>query len=146
MVRTMEDLHCSPPSPCERLCNRYCSNTNTHIGVVKGGLQMRTACNRYCSNKHTSRSPDGWDQIPPWAGGWVLHQPPWSFGFDSQTRGTRETRSPPCVKVPGSSRVPLHLPPREQLYQRYCSNKHTHGQTSLHTQKKSTQASARRLS
>jgi hypothetical protein len=39
-----------------------------------------------------SRSPDGWDQIPRWAGGWVLHQPPWSFGFDSQTRGTRENR------------------------------------------------------
>jgi hypothetical protein len=53
--------------------------------------------------------PDGWDQIPRRAGGWVLHQPPWSFGFDSQTRGTRETRAPPCVKVPGSSRVP---PPR----------------------------------
>jgi hypothetical protein len=48
-----------------------------------------------------SRSPDGWDQIPRWAG---LHQPPWSFGFDSQTRGTRENRAPPCVKVPGSSR------------------------------------------
>jgi hypothetical protein len=39
-----------------------------------------------------SRSPAGWDQIPRWAGGWVLHQPPWSFGFDSQTRGTRENR------------------------------------------------------
>jgi hypothetical protein len=35
---------------------------------------------------------------------WVLHQPP----FDSQTRGTRENRAPPCVKVPGSSRVPPH--------------------------------------
>jgi len=61
-----------------------------------------------------------------------LHQPPWrtllkvhmvlgssflflqeqikdiiiiSFGFDSLTRGTREIRAPPCVKVPGSSRV-----------------------------------------
>jgi hypothetical protein len=53
-----------------------------------------------------SRSPDGWDQIPQWTGGWVLHQPPWSFGFDSQTRGSRENRSTPCVKVPGSSRVP----------------------------------------
>jgi hypothetical protein len=53
-----------------------------------------------------SRSPDGWDQIPRWAGGWVLHQSPWSFGFDSQTRGTRENRAPPCVKAPGSSRVP----------------------------------------
>jgi hypothetical protein len=40
-----------------------------------------------------SRSPDGWDQIPYRPGGWVLHQPPWSFGFDnfdSHTRGTRE--------------------------------------------------------
>ena len=54
-----------------------------------------------------SRSPDGWDQIPYRPGGWVLHQPPWSFGFDSQTRGTRENRAPPCVKVPGSSRVPV---------------------------------------
>ena len=43
-----------------------------------------------------SRSPDGWDQIPRWAGGWVLHQPPWSFGFDSQTRGTRENRRTLC--------------------------------------------------
>jgi hypothetical protein len=39
-----------------------------------------------------SRSPDGWDQIPCQPGGWILHQPPWSFGFDSQTRGTRENR------------------------------------------------------
>ena len=52
------------------------------------------------------RSPLGW-----WLG---LHQPPWSFGFDSQTRGTRENRTTPCVKVPGSSRVPCI---------RYCSNK-----------------------
>ena len=36
-----------------------------------------------------------------------MHQPPWSFGFDSQMRGTRENRAPPCVKVPGSSRVPV---------------------------------------
>ncbi len=61
-----------------------------------------------------SRSPDGWDQIPRWAGGWVLHQPPWSFGFDSQTRGTRENRAPPCVRVPGSSRVPAPPPPFTQ--------------------------------
>ena len=41
-----------------------------------------------------------------------MYQSPWSFGFDSQTRGTRENRSPPCVKVQGSSRVPtsLHSP------------------------------------
>jgi hypothetical protein len=75
-----------------------------------------------------SRSPDdGWDQIHRWAGGWVLHQPSCSFGFDSQTRGTRENRAPPGVKVLGSSRVPCFPPtPREQLCNRYCSNKHTH--------------------
>jgi len=40
-------------------------------------------------------------------GWWLgLHQPPWSFGFYSQTRGTRENRVTPCVKVQGSSRVP----------------------------------------
>ena len=43
-----------------------------------------------------SRSPDAWDQIPYRPGGWVLHQPPWSFGFDSQTRGTRENRRTLC--------------------------------------------------
>jgi hypothetical protein len=49
------------------------------------------------------RSPDvmGW-----WLG---LHQPPWSFGFDSQTRGTRENRATPCVKVPGSLPHGSHL-------------------------------------
>ena len=44
-----------------------------------------------------SRSPDGWE-IPSGyrPGGWVLHQPPLSFGFDSQTRGTRENRRTLC--------------------------------------------------
>ena len=63
-------------------------------------------------------------------GGWVLHQPPWSFGFDSQPRDhlvvgsctshsgvlgsipKREEQGgktgAPCVKVPCSSRVPRH--------------------------------------
>ena len=27
-----------------------------------------------------------------------MHQPPWSFGFDSQTRGTRENRRHPVLK------------------------------------------------
>ena len=40
-----------------------------------------------------------------WAGGWVLHQPPWSFGFDSQARGGKT--GAPCFEVPGSSRVPV---------------------------------------
>jgi len=41
-----------------------------------------------------SRSPDGWDQIPYQPGGWVLHQPPWSFGFDSQTRNQGKQAHP----------------------------------------------------
>ncbi len=35
----------------------------------------------------------------------------------------------PCVKVPGSSRVPF--PPRQQLCNRSCSNKHTHSPQSV---------------
>jgi hypothetical protein len=40
---------------------------------------------------------------------------------EQQEQGKTRPRSPPCVKVPGSSQV---LPSREQLYNRYCSNKH----------------------
>ena len=50
----------------------------------------------YCVLMGNDRSPDGWDQIPYRPGGWVLHQTPWSFGFDSQTRGTRENRRTLC--------------------------------------------------
>jgi hypothetical protein len=35
-------------------------------------------------------------EMPYRPGGWVLHQPPWSFGFDCQTRGTRENRRTLC--------------------------------------------------
>ncbi len=66
-------------------------------------------CKRSCSNKHTREEPG--------------------------------KTGAPCVKVPGSSRVPHRLwlvvyhstcrplsssPPREQLCNRSCSNKHTH--------------------
>ena len=59
-------------------------------------------CTRSCSNKHR----DTWR-----VGGWVLHQPPWSFGFDSQSRGTRENRrtvTHPVLKY----RVPHGSQPR----------------------------------
>jgi hypothetical protein len=52
--------------------------------------------------KFISRSPDGWDQIPRWAGGWACTSHPGVLG-SIPTRGTRENRAPPCVKVPGSS-------------------------------------------
>jgi hypothetical protein len=105
-------------------CDRYCSNKqpqfDLHSAVINTHIRSQAAASgpsvtvtlRVCDRVSAppwvgSRSPDGWDQIPRWAGGWVLHQPPWSFGFDSQTSlGTRENRAPPCVKVPGSSRVP----------------------------------------
>ena len=99
-----------------------------------------------------SRSPDGWDQIPYRPGGWVLHHPPWSFGFMGMLchghvmswipkREEPGKTGAPCVKVPGSSRVPpgktgapcvkvpgssrVPPPPRAQLCNRSCSNKHT---------------------
>jgi hypothetical protein len=39
--------------------------------------------------------------------GLPVNQPPWSFGLDSQTRGTRENRAPPCLKyrVPHGSQL-----------------------------------------
>ena len=43
----------------------------------------------------------------------------WSFGFDSQRRGTRENR-----RTLLKHRVPLGS--HEKLCIRYCSNKHTH--------------------
>jgi hypothetical protein len=72
---------------------------------------------------------------PPHAHNFVLgtavintHTPPWSFGFDSQTRGTRENDrengAPPCVKVPGSSRVQCNS---------YCSNKHNFCHRNCHS-------------
>jgi hypothetical protein len=61
-------------------------------------------------------TPPGWAPDPLLVGSdpdglVVAPDSPWSFGFDSQTRGTRENRAPPCVKVPGSSRVPGELLP-----------------------------------
>ena len=86
-----------------------------------------------------SRSPDGWDQIPRWAGGRVLHQPPWTGVLGSiPKREELGKTGAPCVQVPGSSHrprlvascstcPPLSSPlPREQLCNRYCSNEHTH--------------------
>jgi hypothetical protein len=83
-----------------------------------------------------SRSPDGWDQIPYRPGGWVLHQTPWSFGFDSPNERNQGKQANPVLKyrVPhgsqglGSSSLIAHVlhsppPPREQLCNRSCSNK-----------------------
>jgi hypothetical protein len=68
-------------------CNRYCKTNKQNLP------QTCVKVPAFAPPWVGSRSPDGWDQIPRWAGGWVLHQPaPWSFGFDSQTRGTRENR------------------------------------------------------
>jgi hypothetical protein len=89
----------------------------------------------------------------------LLQDLPWSFGFNSQTRGTRENRAPPCsnkqqqpcvtqhcpavinthwhpvlkythtVKVPGSSRVPPHSFTQSPSPPRSLVR---HGQTSPH--------------
>jgi hypothetical protein len=48
------------------------------------------------------------------------HQPPWSFGFDSKREEPGKTGRHPVLKY----RVPDRSL-REQLYNRYCSNKQT---------------------
>ena len=48
------------------------------------------------NNRSSTEAVEGGPADPLSAGGWVLHQPPWSFGFDSQTRGTRENRRTLC--------------------------------------------------
>jgi hypothetical protein len=51
-----------------------------------------------------SRSPDGWDQIPRWAGGWACTSHPGVLGSIPKREEPGKTGAP-CVKVPGSSRV-----------------------------------------
>ena len=64
-----------------------------------------------------SRSPDGSrlgsDFLSAWW--WVLHQPPWSFGFDSQTRGNRENGRTLC-KSTGFLTGPNARPPPPYTY------------------------------
>jgi hypothetical protein len=53
-----------------------------------------------------SRSPDSWDQIPQWAGGWACTSHPGVLGSIPKREEPGKTGAP-CVKVPGSSRVPV---------------------------------------
>ncbi len=108
-----------PPASIDRVCSASALQNGIPDDAAGGRGRRRCAVSGYARHAMTSmvtvtqnfkfcppckthtpwvgsRSPDGWDQIPRWAGGWVLHQPPWSFGFDSQTRGTRENRRTLC--------------------------------------------------
>jgi hypothetical protein len=60
-----------------------------------------------------SRSPDGWDQIPRWAGGWACTSHPGVLGSVPKREEPGKTRAP-CIKVPGSSRVPRGILPRPE--------------------------------
>ena len=99
-------------------------------------------CNRSCSNKHThTTTRHGWAPDPPimmvgpgirspigraWWLGLQCTSHPGVLGSIPKREEPGKTGAP-CVKVPGSSRVPLSSsPPREQLCNRSCSNKHTH--------------------
>jgi len=71
-------------------------------------------------------------QIPRWLGSdplstWWLGLAPATLEFWIPKREEPGKTGAPCVKVPGSSRVP----PREQLCNRSCSNKHTHNKRTL---------------
>ena len=122
-------------------------------------------CNRSCSNKHTPpETRTGWAPDPPMVGirspiGLVVgsctsHPGVWVRLGSIPKREEPGKTGAPCVKVPGSSGVPVRderthphrprlvvshstcpplssSPPREQLCNRSCSNKHTHGHTHL---------------
>jgi hypothetical protein len=104
-----------------------------------------------------SRSPDGWDQIPRWAGGWACTSHPGVLGSIPKREEPGKTGAP-CIKIPGSSRVPVRdgqpsphrprlvvsrstcppispPPPCKHLCTRSCSNKHTHSITVIRPQK-----------
>jgi hypothetical protein len=59
-----------------RCCCQH-RQTRSRSRAMSGGAAFVSSCAQ-------DDTPMGW-----WLG---LHQPPWSFGFDSQTRGTRENR------------------------------------------------------
>ena len=56
-----------------------------------------------------SRSPDGWDQIPRWAGGWVCTSHPGVLGSIPKREESRKTGLHPVLKyrVPHGSQVGL---------------------------------------
>jgi hypothetical protein len=118
-----------PLSPREQLYNRYYSNERQQQHLIKQpklGLRpqrhaltlweqwpasaervahafpqdldapLRLAAQRKINNY----SPAGWAPDPRWAGGLVLHQTPWSFGFDSQDSERRQRKQAhPVLKL-----------------------------------------------
>jgi len=71
-----------------------------HVRACQPKLQAARGTpesSKICNNSELAKQVIG-DQIPYRPGGWVLHQPPWSFGFDSQTRGTRKKQAHPVLK------------------------------------------------
>ncbi len=86
---------------------------------ISGGIMIDTHDPPWA----VSRSPDGWDQIPRWAGGWACSSHPGVLGSIPKREEPGKTGRHPVLKyrVPHGSH-----PPRTQLYNRSCSNKHTH--------------------
>jgi hypothetical protein len=64
--------------------------------MVRTFLKVHTWPRLGCTAVQRLLNPVPINNIISRTGGWVLHQPPWSFGFDSQTRGTRENRRILC--------------------------------------------------
>jgi hypothetical protein len=72
--------------------------------------------NRIEKVEYSSRSPDGWDQIPPWSGGGACTSHPGVLGsIPKREEAGKSGRHPCCVKVPGSLRVPPPPPKRTAL-------------------------------
>jgi hypothetical protein len=74
----------------------------SHPGVLGFDSQTREPAPPWVG----SRSPDGWDQIPRWAGGWACTSHPGVLGSIPKREEPGKTGAP-CIKVPGSSRVPV---------------------------------------
>jgi hypothetical protein len=73
-----------------------------HVGCDTGDLPSQEKKTTGIEPHRPAPPRPGWAPDPRRAGGSVLHQPPWSFGFDSQTRGTRGNRRP--LRVPEQTR------------------------------------------
>ena len=72
------------------------------LGRAPKGVERRSLALPHPFGRAPNEFGAGWAPYPRWAGGSVLYQPPWSSGFGSQTRGTRENRRTLSLALPFS--------------------------------------------
>ena len=112
--------------PRAQLCNRSCSNkTHTPVPVPTHTYPALTP------PWVGSRSPDGWDQIPRWAGGWACTSHPGVLGSIPKREEPGKTGRHPVLKyrVPHGSHANSFV--KDIIINRYYSNKYPHSSHSL---------------